>query len=60
MRLDDIRFSSDLPFIRLYLPMKSISNSDHIYFRDCLPEIYSQVSPYFTEISLSQHLSQGG
>lgn len=32
MRLDDICFLSDLPFIRLYLPMKSISNSDHIYF----------------------------
>lgn len=40
--------------------MKSISNSDRIYFGDCLPEIYSQVSPYFGEISLSQHLSQGG
>lgn len=60
LRLDDIWSSSDLPFIRLYLPMKSISNSDHIYCGDCLPEIYSQVSPYFGEISLSQHLSQGG
>lgn len=60
MRLDDIWFSSDLLFIRLYLPMKSISNSDRIYLGDCLPEIYSQVSPYFGEISLSQHLSQGG
>lgn len=32
MRLDDIWVLSDLPFIRLYLPMKSISNSDRIYF----------------------------
>lgn len=31
MRLDGIWFLSDLPFIRLYLPMKSISNSDPIY-----------------------------
>lgn len=31
MRLDDIWVLSDLPFIRLYLPVKSIPNSDHIY-----------------------------
>lgn len=48
MRLDDIWFLSDLPFIRLYLPTKSISKSPYLLW-DCLPEIHSQVSPYFSE-----------
>lgn len=48
MRLDDIWFLSGLPFIRLYLPMKSISNSDPI----CCAIVCQNPIPRFLLISL--------